>query len=598
MGKKHLGDMIRESAQKYGDKTAMRFKYGGQMQETSYKKMEVMVRDAALSLLELDAKEGEMIGIFSGNRPEWSISDLAILTIRGVSVPIYATNTAKQAEYIVKDSGIKIIFVGTKDHYDKVQTFINKIDRIIVFDESIPISGDKAMRFTEFLKIGMQSKKEKELEERMSKSSSDDLATLIYTSGTTGDPKGVMLTHSNIFHQIDGIMEHFVITPEDRSLSFLPLSHAYERSWSYIVFYNGVQNNYISDTKKVLEYMQDVKPTCMVSVPRLYEKIYATVYDRLERASGLKKILFNWSVKTGRKYQFKKKDRKFIGPYLAFRHYMADGLVLKKLRDIVGGHKNFFSAGGAPLSIEIEEFFLSIGLLVCQGYGLTETSPVISCNRPGDFKFGTVGKILRDTEVKIADTGEILIRGGNLMKGYYNKPEATSESIVDGWFHTGDVGVIDQDGFLKITDRIKDLIITSQGKNIAPQHIETMVGKDYFIEQIATIGDKRKYISALIVPSFQALEEWARENGISYSSREDLIKNPGVIEMYRKRIDDQSKELANYEKIKKFTLLADEFTQDNGELTPTMKIKRKVVGEKYKDIINSMYTGDGGRDSD
>ena len=441
----------------------------------------------------------------------------------------------------------------------------------------------------DFLEHGRQSSRDTEVDKKIASGQTDEIATLIYTSGTTGDPKGAVLTHANFFNQFATLDERFNVGTRDKSLCFLPLSHAYERTWSYYIFRCGAENNYIASPKDIVTYMPDVKPTCMVSVPRLYEKIYATVYDRLEKAPANKRKIFNWALGVGREYAYKKKDKKFICPVLKVKHALADKLVLSNIRAVVGGPKNFFSAGGAPLSQEIEEFFFAAGLLICQGYGLTETAPMISCNSPKDFKFGTVGKPIKGCEVKIGENGEILARGGNIMKGYYKKPKETEESFVDGWFKTGDVGVIDEDGFLHITDRIKDLIITAQGKNVAPQHIETVIGKDYYIEQIVTIGDRRKYISAIIVPAFAALEKYARDNKISFSSREELVKTPEIIEFYSNRIKDLSTELASYEKIIRFVLLPHEFTQESGELTPTMKVKRKVIADRYQDIIDEMY---------
>ncbi len=592
MSKDHLAVMIQESGKRYGDKSAMRYKEAGQWKSISYRELGERVRTAAKALLEEGLAEGDMIGIFSQNRPEWAIADFAILSVKGTTVPIYATNTDKQTEYIVGDADIKLIFVGDQVQYDKVKSFIDthkQLKKIVAFDSTITLKGNDSILFDDFMKQGEQSSTDDELGKRLSDVNTDDTATLIYTSGTTGDPKGAILTHSNFFNQFYALDERFNVGTDDRSLCFLPLSHAYERTWSYYIFRCGAVNNYMSSPKEIIEYMPEVKPTTMVSVPRLYEKIYGAVYDRLEKASGNKKKIFNWAIAVGKEYEFSKKDNKSLGPVLRLKHALADKLVLDNIRSVVGGPKNFFSAGGAPLSREIEEFFFAAGVLVCQGYGLTETSPMITCNCPGGFKFGTVGRPIKGCEVKIGDNGEILARGGNIMKGYYNKPEETKDTFVDGWFKTGDVGVVDEDGFVRITDRIKDLIITAQGKNIAPQYIETMIGKDHYIEQIATFGDNRKFMTALIVPSFPALEAYARENNISFSSREDLVKKPEIIEFYSKRIKDLSKDLANYEKIIRFSLIANEFTQDGGEITPTMKIKRKVVSEKYKSVIDEMY---------
>lgn len=592
MSKEHLSAMIQESVQKFGDKTAMRYKEGGRWKTISYTELGEKIRATAKALLEEGIGEGDMVGIFSQNRPEWAIADFAILSVNAVSVPVYATNTAKQTEYIVNDAEIKIIFVGDQGQYDKVQSFAasqKQLKKIIVFDPNIKLHGAESIGLDDFIKLGKKSSGDAEVDKKISAGKADDVATLIYTSGTTGDPKGAILTHANFFNQFYYIDRDFSIGTRDRSLCFLPLSHAYERMSSFYLFRCGAENNYLSNPKDVVEFMAEVKPTCMTSVPRLYEKIYATVCDKLEKAPPQKKRMFNWAIRVGREYEYRKKGQKPVYPVLALKHAIADKMVLSAVRAVVGGPKNFFSAGGAPLAREIEEFFFAAGLFVCQGYGLTETSPMAAANSPKAFKFGTVGKPILGCEIKIGEHGEILVKGGNVMKGYYKKPKETEEAFVDGWFKTGDVGVIDEDGFLRITDRIKDLIITAQGKNVAPQHIEGVIARDLFIEQVVTVGDKRKYITALIVPSFGALEPYAREKNIRFSSREELVKKPEIVEFYRKRIRELSVELANYEKIVNFKLMPREFTQENGELTPTLKLKRKVIAENYKNMIDGMY---------
>ena len=364
----------------------------------------------------------------------------------------------------------------------------------------------------------------------------------------------------------------------------------YERSWSYFVFSVGAENNYLEDPRQVIEAMQEVRPTVMVSVPRLYEKIYGTVFDRLEHAPVVRRALFHWAVRVGFEANLRRATCRRCGPWLGLQHRLADRLVLAKIREVVGGPKNFFSAGGAPLAKEIEEFFLSVGLLVCQGYGLTETSPMVAYNTPRAFRFGTVGKPVPDCEVRIAQDGEVQVRGPNVMDGYHNKAAANVEAFVDGWFRTGDVGELDDDGFLRITDRIKDLIITSGGKNIAPQAIEMEIGKDHYVEQLAVIGDRRQYVSALVVPSFVALEEWAQRNGLQWSDRRALLAMPEVQDLYKNRIEMQSQKLARYEQVKRFTLLSGEFSQAGGELTPTLKLRRKQIVEKYASAIDAMYT--------
>ncbi len=415
------------------------------------------------------------------------------------------------------------------------------------------------------------------------------MATLIYTSGTTGDPKGAVLTHANFFHQFRALDERFGIGPGDTSLCFLPLSHAYERAWSFYVLASGAENCYLADPSRVVDVMAEVRPTLMVSVPRLYEKIHATVTDRVERGSRTRARLFGWALGVGSRYQHRRAAGQPVSALLGSQHALADQLVLSKIRSVVGGDKKVLSAGGAPLSKDIEEFFFAAGLFVCQGYGLTETTAMVTCNYPGEFRFGTVGTPVLGTEVRIADGGEIQVRGGSVMKGYHGHPEATAEAFDDGWFKTGDVGTIDAAGFVTVTDRIKDIIITSQGKNVAPQHIEGVLGGDPYVEQVVVIGDRRSYLSALIAPAFPVLERYAVEHGLGFSSRSDLVALPEVRALYERRIAEASTELAGYEQVKRFTLMAKEFTQEEGQLTPTLKLKRQVVEQEFADVIDAMY---------
>ena len=594
MGKDHLAFMIRDSARAHGAKTAMRYKAGGAWRSISYAELGEKIQAVAKALLESGIQEGDMVGIFARNAPEWAIADFGILSARAVSVPIYATNTTQQAEYIASDAGLKLVFVGDQAQYDKVMSFKARTPRlqgVIAFDGATKLSGDGSLHFDDLVRTGAASPRDAEVERRLDSATSDDVATIIYTSGTTGDPKGAVLTHANFFHQFRAVDERFEVGAKDRSICFLPLSHTYERLWSYYVFRCGAENDYLADPKDVVACMPEVRPTAMVSVPRLYEKICSAVLDRAGRASAVRRALFHWAMGVGREYQYRRKEKRLVGPLLALQHRLADALVLARIRDVVGGEKNFFSCGGAPLSKDVEEFFFSAGLLICQGYGLTETSPMLTCNAPAAFKFGTVGRPVLGCEIKIAPSGEILARGANVMKGYYKKPAETAATFEDGWFKTGDVGVIDEDGFLHITDRIKDLIITSQGKNIAPQHIEAIFGSDPYVEHVAILGDKRKYVSALVVPSFPLLEQHARENGIPFASREDLVTRPEVIAFYERRIQGVNEGLAGYEQIKRFTLVPREFSQDGGELTPTLKIKRRFVEQKYRAIIDAMYAG-------
>lgn len=603
MNSQHLAVMIAHSTQQFADQPAMR-SYGvnGRSPQatatlsppTTYQEMGRRIRAIARALISLGVEPGDRIGIFAPNCPEWTLADFAILSVRAIPVPIYATNTRQQAAYIIDDTEMTILFVGDQAAYDKVQASHERtpsLRTVIAFtDDTEVVATD--YHLSQLLELGADMALDEVLNGRLATATSDELATIIYTSGTTGEPKGVMLTHANIFHQFKAMQGHFHVGPGERSLCFLPLSHIYERAWTYYIFHCGAENTYLLDPKAVIAGMQAVQPTIMVSVPRLYEKIYAAAHHNLEQGSAFKQKLFHWAIDVGLRYQYCLKDGQSPGLALTLQHRLADRLVLRKIRTIVGGPKNFFSAGGAPLAQSIEEFFFAAGLLVCEGYGLTETSPMVTFNTPKAFKFGTVGRPIVDCQVKIADNGEILVKSPSVTQGYYNKPAATAAAFVDGWFRTGDVGQFDADGFLRITDRIKNLIITSGGKNIAPQRIETLLAKDYFIEQLIVIGDRRKFISALVVPNFVALEAYAAEQGIAWDTHEALVADPAIVAFYQARIDSHSAELAPFERVKAFTLLPASFTQDKGEITPSQKVRRNVVLEKYIADIEAMYPVD------
>ena len=587
----HIGQMITIKIAEYGDNLALRYKLNDSWASLTYKEFGEQIKNLACAMIRVGVKKGDSVGIFSANRYEWAVSDFACILAGAVSVPIYATNTKEQAQFIIKDAGIKLIFAGNEFQYQSLADIHSEGVplQIVSYEKEMETDASFTTPFEIFMNVEDQSEFISEMNHRSGQIKIDDVTTIIYTSGTTGNPKGVMLSHGNLFHQFEAVDANFNVTSADTSLCFLPLSHVYERMWSYYVYLKGAVHTYLEDPKKVIETMQEVKPTAMVSVPRLYEKIYASVMNSQENASALKKLLFKSAIAVGTKYNNRSFRNKPTGLGLRIEHKFFDMLVLSKVRAAVGGKKNFFSAGGAPLEKSIEEFFLACGLLICQGYGLTETSPMVSYNTPNNFKFGTVGKLVPNCEVRIAENGEIQVKGPQVMKGYFNNPVASAETIVDGWFKTGDIGEFDEEGYLKITDRIKDLIITSGGKNIAPLNIETLVGKDFYIEQIIAIGDKRNFISALVVPAFESLEAWAHKKKIQFQNNEDLINHPHVIAFFRERIDHHSQKLAQYETIKKFKLLSKPFTMEGGEITPTLKLKRKQINEKFKALIDSMY---------
>jgi long-chain acyl-CoA synthetase len=599
--RENLSLMLSERAREHGDHAAMRFRSSGHWRDISYEAMDRSVHAVARGLVELGIAPGDRVGIMSWNRPAWSLADFGILRAGAVVVPLYPTSTAAQVEHIVRDAGIELIFVGGEQELEafrEARASLPALRAVMVFDDAAVDAAAGLTSFADFaaaaeaLSGPAAERLDAEIARRQDHVAAGDLATIIYTSGTTGPPKGVMLSHANFFHQFRGVNDRFDLDRNDRSLCFLPLSHVFERAWTYYIFHQGATNCYLQDPKQVMAAVQEIKPTAMTGVPRLYEKIHAAMFDRVERGSERRRRLFVWSLRVGLDYHQRRLAGRSRGPWLRLRHLVADALVLRKIRAVVGGPKNFFAAGGAPLAREIEETFLSAGLLLCQGYGLTETSPMVTANAPDRLRFGTVGRPVKDCEVRIGEEGEIQVRGPNVMQGYWQRPEETAQAFTaDGWLRTGDVGEIDAEGFVRVTDRLKDLIITSGGKNIAPANIEMQVGKDHYIEQIAVIGDGRHFISALVIPSFEALEGWASEQRIRFADRADLLRNHRVVDFIRERIQRQSQNLASFERIQRFHLLDRGFSLTRGEITPTLKLKRKVIQQHYKDIIDKLYQG-------
>jgi len=598
---KTLAYMMLKKAEEFADFDALKHKVKGQWVTIKWKDFGEQVRAVAKALLEMDLQPGEMAGIFSANRAEWAIADLGILAIRSVSVPIYATNSAEEAAHIVNDAGIKILFVGEQEQYDRAKQVMADsacLEKIVAFDRDIVISGDDSMYFDELLAIGRKSAQDATLQERLNTVNPDDILTLIYTSGTTGKPKGAIHTHRSFMNGIFPSGRRFLYTgPQHVSLAILPLSHVFERMWSYGCMSMGICIAYCPDPKQFVEVMADIRPHFMTSVPRIWEKVYGTIHEGLKTASPVKAKMFNWAEKIALQVYRNKTAGIQSGAFLRAQHVLADALIMKKVRQTLGAENcDVYHVGGAAFASEINEFFLAFGINIIQGFGLTEFFPVCvgfdGYGRPGEC-----GPMIPMVEARLSDEGEIQLKGGMCMQGYYNNPEATAACFTeDGWFKTQDIGeikVINKDGteftYIKITDRIKDLIITAGGKNISPQQIETRFGEDLFIEQFVVIGEKRPYITALIVPNFVILEDYCQRNNIQFSSYEDLVAHPAVIKLYDDIITKHNESMARVEQIKKFTLLTNELTQEAGELTPTMKLKRKQIGEKYSDLINAMY---------
>ena len=596
MSAETINGMFAETCGKFSDRTSLMSKREGKYEGITYGELYQRVKDFALGLTSMGVGKGDRVAILSNNREEWAVGDLAILSLGATDTPVYPTLLPKQIEFILKDCGAKMVLVedeGQLAKIDEIHKNLPKLDTVIIFGQKPPSTKEHLYSYSEVMEKGKEYGEGREgfFEGAVKSVKGDDQATIIYTSGTTGLPKGTILTHHNFMSNVWAAKEAIPVDENDVLLSFLPLSHVFERmAGYYIALASGAAIAYAESIDTVGDNMVEVKPTLMVSVPRLYEKIYGRIIDAVESGSSLKKKIFYWGLKVGEEAGEKTQAGQELRGMLKFKRGIADKLVFSKLRARTGGGLRFFVSGGAPLSKEIGEFFYSAGILILEGYGLTETSPVITVNRLDDFKFGTVGKVVQGVEVKIAEDGEILTRGPHIMKGYFNNPEATAEAIdKEDWFHTGDIGLFDHDGFLRITDRKKNLIVTSGGKNIAPGPIENLLITSRYIEQVMLIGDRRNFLSALIVPGFENLEQYAGEQGISYTDRHDLIKKAEIYRLVEGEIERLSGELAPFERVKKFILLPQEFSIEGGELTPTLKIRKSVVMEKFLEQVETMY---------
>ncbi|MEH0155853.1 long-chain fatty acid--CoA ligase [Limibacter armeniacum] len=593
---KHFAQALRDKAAQYGQRAALKFKeYGeGEWISMSWDEMLDKVNRVSKALLDFGIETQQKVGIFSQNMPEWSLVDFATLSIRGVVVPIYATSTAPQADYIINDAEINILFVGDQEQYDIAHSLLSTnehLKKVIVFDDRTDLkSCPDAEYFKDFIKKGDSPEHDTVLQSKLSAIQEDDMVTLIYTSGTTGEPKGVMLDNANFNACIEMHEDRLNVNDTDTSIAFLPLSHIFERAWTYYMFYKGVINHYNLFPTNIKETLEEIRPTLICSVPRLYEKIYGTVYAKLETASPVKKALFNWAVNTGKKVVATKQKGQTPSGFLNMQYNLADKLVLSKIRIATGlENAKFLPCAGSKLSEEINYFLHAIGFNLKYGYGLSETCATVSCFDDHNYRLGTVGMPLKGIEIKLGENNEILVKSPTIMRGYYNKPEATAEVFEGEWFRTGDAGEIDEKGNLIFIERLKDLMKTAGGKYIAPQVVETTIGSDQYVEQIAIIGDERKFVSALIVPAFETLESYAKEAGIAFKDRVELIRNAEVIKLFENRINDLQKNLARFEQVKKFTLLPKEFTIENGEITPTLKIRRKTILQNFSSEIEAMY---------
>jgi long-chain acyl-CoA synthetase len=577
-----------------GRPVALRAKRHGQWVDISYTDVFGWVHDASLGLLELGVAPGDRVAILSENRPEWAYTDYACLAARCADVPVYPTLPAKQIEYILRDSGAVAVCVSSRIQLSKVQEIraaLPALRHVIVFDEEVEDPG--VLRWTELLAKGRAAhSKYSQWQAEALLVTPDDLATIIYTSGTTGEPKGVMLTHGNIASNVATCAALLDVNDRDECLSLLPLSHIFERMAGHYQMYNaGVVINYAESIEAVAGNLAEVRPMICCAVPRLYEKIYARVMESASTGPLLKKKVFFWAKRVGEEWATRTLDRKMIPFDLKLARAVANRLVFSKIRERVGGRLRYFISGGAPLNPEIARFFYAVGIPILEGYGLTETSPVVSTNTPSQLKIGTVGRPIPGVDVMIAADGEILIRGPNVMQGYFNKPEATREVLEsDGWFHSGDIGELDAEGFLKITDRKKDLIVTAGGKKIAPQQVEGLLKLNKFVSNAVLLGDRRRFPLALIVPNFERLEAWASEAGLKWQTREELAAIPVVNEFLAAECRKNLRDLAQFEVPKKFLILSRDFSIESGELTPKLSVRRRVVEEHYADSIESLYS--------
>ena len=591
-----LCEIFYASVDTYRKPAHLRVKRSGDWRDISSSAFEAAVEELSMGLRELGVAPGDRVGLLSENRPEWAYADLGSLCAGAVDVPIYATLQPSQVLYLLNDSEAKVCFVSTHAQARKVLEVREKaqaLQHVVLFDDE-PLAG--TMPLSELRARGRQAltRDPGAVRKRAAEVGPEDIATLIYTSGTTGDPKGVVLTHSNLVSNVLASVGPFEGMGEgDTALSFLPLCHVFERMGGhYLMIFRGVTIAYAESVEKVPENMLEVRPSLMLSVPRLYEKIYARVNEKVAADPPLRRRIFHWAMGVGRERFRHRVAGTGPGLLLRLKAAVADALVFAKIRARTGGRLRLFVSGGAPLSREIAEFFGAVGLTILEGYGLTETSPVITVNLPHRMKPGTVGPPIDGVEVKIAEDGEILTRGPHVMKGYYKRPEATAEAIdEEGFFHTGDIGKIDEDGFLVITDRKKDILVTSGGKNISPQPIESRLKTSPFIAEVVMVGNRRHFPAALVIPKFEALEKWAREREVAFSSREELVARPEVKENIAREIERLSADLAPFERIKKTALLPREFSIETGELTPKLSVKRRVVEEKYKDLIDQLYDG-------
>ncbi|MCL1051903.1 long-chain fatty acid--CoA ligase [Shewanella abyssi] len=590
----HVIRLIQQQSQALGDAIALEgFEMAAPWHQVSWSNFDVITSKIARLLIQFGIESQDRAVILSQNCPQWTCADLGLLKAKAVVVPIYPTSTLEQAAYMVNDAQAKLVFAGDAEQYAMACKLVSQCDsltRVVVFDRTVELQDlQNHCHLDELLERELDSEADSELERRLADLNLDDLLTLIYTSGTTGEPKGVMLEHRNIASMVRQHDQLLPFTPGDVSLAFLPLSHVFERGWSFYVLCRGGHNVYLQNPMAVKEAIVQVRPHTLCVVPRFLEKVYSAVQDKVIKAPQARQKMFSWAMSVGHKQSEVGQGRHKASLGLSLQWKLANKLVFGKLKQVLGGRLKFMPCGGAALDPNVSAFFQGIDVPVLCGYGMTETTATATCNTLANRVPGSNGQVLPEVEIKLGKDNEILVRGDTVMRGYFNRPQETADTFEDGWLKTGDAGRIDADGNLFITDRIKELMKTSNGKYIAPQRVEGKVGCCPFIEQVAIVADARNYVTALIVPAFESLEVWAKEKGLHYDSPLELLRNSHVIAHFEERLKALQSELAGFEKIKKFTLLPDAFSMEAGLITPTMKLRRKMIYQKYSQEINAMY---------
>lgn len=591
-------EVFNHQVKRYGSRAALRVKRAGRYTDISWHECGERVRQLSLGLIRLGLRRGENVCLLSRNRPEFMFADLAILSAGAVTVPIYATSVADDVAYIVNHSEARLLIVDQRDQLDKIKSVEDRLfglEKVIVFDSVAAQSDARWLSFDDVCRLGEEadSATVQQRAQWQAAITPDDLATIIYTSGTTGQPKGVMLTHGNIMFVLRAVEEAFreYLSDQNVYLCYLPLAHALERMGLFAQLYMGSTTCFAESLETVGENLVEVAPSTLVGVPRFYEKIHARVMSAVEQSSPVAKKIFHWALGVGRARRLAQESGRRVSPWLALQHALAERLVLSKIKARLGGRAQYGISGAAPLARDVAEFFGDIGLPLLEGYGATETCGPATMNRPQSPRIGTVGVPLPGVQIKIANDGEILIKGGGVFKGYFKDPDETARALRDGWYYSGDVGMIDEQGYLVITDRKKNLIITAGGKNIAPAKLENFFKASEYISEIIIIGDRRPYLTALITLNPPAIQQWAASQGLDDTPYSELVRHPQVRALLERVVAQRNAQLASFEQIKKFAILQNEFTIEDGLLTPTMKIKRKVAMERYADVIEAMYRG-------